>query len=68
MSQTLEDFKTYDLIEELEMRGYVVRDVDDVTHGLGDSLIDKIYHLRRQCKPFDRELDQYLYEMTGRAV
>lgn len=68
MSVTLEDFKTYDLIEELEVRGYTVRDVDDVTHGISDNLIDKIFHARRQGKPFDHLLDEYLYQMTGRAI
>jgi hypothetical protein len=31
-------------------------------------LIDKIYHLRRQGKPYERELDEYLYQLTGRAI
>jgi hypothetical protein len=59
----LEDFDTEELIDELERRG-------EYTPSMGDtnSLIDKIYHLRRQGKPYERELDQFLYEVTGRAI
>lgn len=68
MSMTLEDFKTYELIHELEDRGYSIFDRDEVTHGDSDSLIDKIFHARRQGKPYEHLLDQFLYEQTGRAV
>jgi hypothetical protein len=65
----LQDVKTYDMIEELQERGYTVRETDDLfSHGDTDSLIDKIFHARRQGKPFDDLLDQFLYEQTGRAV
>ena len=65
----LRDIKSYDLIEELEYRGYRVTEENDyVTYGDGDGLIDKIFHARRQGKPYDHLLDQFLYEETGRAI
>ena len=43
--------------------------LEDVHYdGNGDSLLDKIFQLRRQGLPFDKELDEYLYEMNGRAI
>lgn len=58
----LEDFDTEELLEELERRGKPVHTGDT------DGLIDKIYQLRRQGRPYERELDEYLYELTGRAI
>ena len=60
----LEDFDDEDLIEELERRG---KDMS-YTFGESEELIDKIYHARRQGKPYEHLLDQYLYIKTGRAV
>jgi hypothetical protein len=59
----MDDFADNELIEELERRG-------KYTPSMGDTneLIDKIYHLRRQGKPYERELDEYLYQLTGRAI
>lgn len=59
----LSDFDDEDLIEELESRGKY-----SPTMGNSDELIDKIFHLRRLGKPYERELDEYLYIRTGRAV
>lgn len=59
----LSDFDDEDLIEELEIRGKYFP-----TMGDSDELIDKIFHLRRQGKSYERELDEYLYFRTGRAV
>jgi hypothetical protein len=65
----LQDVKTYDMIEELEYRGYTIRETDyTMSHGDTDSLIDKIFHARRQGRPYEHLLDQFLYEQTGRAV
>jgi len=58
----LSDFDTDDLIEELESRG------EYTTMGDSDELIDKIFHLRRQGRDFEKELDQLLYNKTGRAI
>jgi hypothetical protein len=59
----ISDFTDAELLEELAERQLVPD-----SHGNGNDLIDKIYHLRRQGKPYERELDEYLYIMTGRAV
>jgi hypothetical protein len=59
----LSDFDDEDLIEELESRGKY-----SPTMGDSDELIDKIFHLRRLGKPYERELDEYLYIRTGRAI
>ena len=59
----LSDFDDEDLIEELESRGKY-----SPTMGDSDELIDKIFQLRRQGRPYERELDEYLYIRTGRAV
>ena len=59
----LSDFDDEELIEELELRGKY-----SPTMGDSDELIDKIFHLRRQGKPFERELDEYLYIRIGRAI
>ena len=59
----LSDFDDEDLIEELESRGKY-----SPTMGDSDELIDKIFQLRRLGKPYERELDEYLYIRTGRAV
>jgi hypothetical protein len=59
----LSDFEDEELVDELESRG-------KYTPSMGDTneLIDKIFHLRRQGKSYERELDEYLYIVTGRAV
>ena len=59
----LSDFDDEDLIEELESRGKY-----NGTMGNSDELIDKIFQLRRQGKPYERELDEYLYMRTGRTL
>ena len=59
----MDDFADEDLIDELERRGKYTPSM-----GNTDELIDKIYHLRRQGKPYERELDEYLYQRTGRAI
>lgn len=59
----LSDFSDEELIDELEYRGKY-----SPTMGDSDELIDKIFHARRQGKPYDDLLDQYLYIKTGRAV
>jgi hypothetical protein len=57
------DFTDQELLDEL-----AERDLISGSHGDGNDMIDKIYHLRRQGLPYERELDEYLYHMTGRAV
>lgn len=59
----LNDFSDEELLDEL-----AERDLIPGSHGTGDELIDKIFNLRRQGKNFDKELDEYLYIQTGRAI
>ena len=60
----LSDIDTEDLIEELEIRG------EYKTAQSYDSNLDllKIWQLRREGKPFDAELDKYLYDVLGKAI
>ena len=60
----LADFDTDDLIEELESRGHGA-DVEDST---STELIGIIYEKRRMGKPFEQELDQLIYQVTGRIL
>jgi hypothetical protein len=59
----LADFDTDDLLEEMSKRGLI-----SPGHGDSAELIDKIFQLRRLGKNFDKELDEYLYIQTGRAI
>jgi hypothetical protein len=59
----IDEFTDQELLDELASR-----DLISSTYGDSGELIDKIYHLRRQGKPYEQELDEYLYLMTGRAV
>lgn len=57
----LDDYDDEDLIEECQRRNLTVySNVDD--------LITKIWQLRRENKPFDAELDEYIYKVTGKAI
>ena len=58
----MEDFSDEDILEEVEIRGLNI----DGTNN--DELINKIFQLRRLGKPFEQELDEYLYLKTGRIV
>jgi hypothetical protein len=59
----LSQFSDEDLLDELAQR-----DLIPDSHGDGNELIDKIFQLRRLGKNFDKELDEYLYFKTGRAI
>jgi len=61
----LTDFETDDLVEALERRGQVIG-----TSRYGDvtAQLVSIYELRRQGKSFDKELDNYLYDVLGRVI
>jgi len=58
----ISDFSDEELMEELTERGKLP------TMGDSNELIDKIYHARRQGKPYEDLLDQYLYMVTGMAI
>ena len=59
----LSDFDTEDLLEELEGRGHPAADIKD-----GNSLVHLIYEKRRLGKDYQTELDQLIYQVTGRAL
>ena len=60
----LTDFETEDLIEELEDRG------QSMGNGPYDSkeLLEQIWMLRRNGKDYQRQLDNLIYNVTGRIV
>jgi len=66
----LSDFDTEDLVEELDARGRHpsghFKEADPYT--IQRSLLDKIFHKRREGKDYEKELDEYLYIVTGRAI
>ena len=62
----LTDFETEDLIEELEDRG------ESMGNGTGvyDSkeLLEQIWMLRRNGRDYQHQLDDLIYNVTGRIV
>jgi hypothetical protein len=60
----LDEFDDDDLIEEMERRG-LGAEVNDST---ASELIGVIYEKRRLGKDFERELDQLIYQVTGRVI
>ena len=61
----LEDFDTDDLINELENRGYDYH-TQDIYGDYNKEILDQIYHLRRQNKDYQSELDTLIYNIVGR--
>jgi hypothetical protein len=62
---SLADFDDEDLIEELENRGLGSEVADNST---ASELIHEIYAKRRLGKDYESELDQLIYQVTGRAL
>jgi signal recognition particle GTPase len=60
----LSDFDDDDLIEEIERRNLSV----DAAPEQAKELVEKIYHLRRQNKNYEQELDKLIYSVLGRIV
>lgn len=58
---TLDWFDDDELIDEIENRGISI-------HYSIEEMVENIFHLRRQGKDFDKELDAFLYHVTGRAI
>jgi hypothetical protein len=60
----LTDFETEDLIEELEDRDELP------SRGLfnANELVEQIWMLRRNGKDYQRQLDDLIYNVTGRIV
>jgi hypothetical protein len=59
----LTDFDTEELIEELESRGGL-----PVEHGDSRELVESIYLKRRLGKDYQQELDQLIYQVTGKII
>ena len=59
----LTEFNTDDLIEELESRGEIVGRRSD-----NGELVNLIYEKRRLNQDYQRELDELIYEVTGRFL
>ena len=61
---SLEEFDDIDLMEEMDRRGLGA----EVNASTASELIEQIYQKRRLGKDFERELDQLIYQVTGRAL
>lgn len=61
----LEEIGTDYLIEELENRGQII---GTPRYGDRTAQLIHIYELRRLGKSFDRELDNYIYDVLGKVV
>lgn len=60
----LSDFETDDLLDELELRGELPIDSDYDAK----AIVEQMYQLRRQGKPYDHLLDSLFYSVLGRVV
>lgn len=59
----LSEFDTGDLIEELESRGEIVGRRSD-----NGELVNSIYEKRRLSQDYQRELDDLIFQVTGRFL
>ena len=62
----IDEIETNDLIDELEERGYDVRDYG--RSGDKKEIIHDIWLLRRNGKSYDHLMDTLIYETLGRVV
>ncbi len=60
----LDEFSDEDLLDELESRG-LGPDAPDTT---SSELVGIIYEKRRMGKAYEQELDQLIYQVTGRII
>lgn len=60
----LSDIDTEDLVEELEVRG----EYKDVQSFDASQELTKIWELRRLGKPYEAELDAYIYNALGKVI
>ena len=58
------EFDTEDLIEELEERG----ELPSRVLYTGTELVERIWMLRRNGQDYQRQLDDLIYNVTGRIV
>ena len=63
----LSDFETDDLIEELEERGELPSRTGPGPYD-SNELVEQIWMLRRNGKDYQRQLDNLIYQVTGRVV
>lgn len=59
----MSEFDTDDLIEELESRGRIVGGNTD-----NGELVNAIYEKRRLGQDYQRDLDELIFQVTGRFV
>ena len=59
----IEDFDTVDLMAELQSRGVDTGGLDNVMQNL-----QHIYELRKMNKPYEQELDAYIYDVLGKII
>lgn len=59
----LTDVDDDELIDELEARGFKVHEEAPSSQSL-----EHIYHLRRQGKSFEKELDAYIMDTLGKVI
>ena len=61
----LNDVDDDELIDELTARGYaVIEPKATTTH----EALEKIYHLKRQGKSYEAELDAYICDTLGKVI
>lgn len=61
----LNDVDDEELIEELEERGYTIRENHLDDH---NTLIEQIYQLRRLGRSYEHLMDSLIYEAVGKIV
>ncbi len=60
----LDDFEDEDLIDEMDRRGLGA----EVADSTATEIIEVIWLKRRQGQDYQRELDQLIYQVTGRIL
>ena len=61
----LNEVDDQELIDELKSRHYKVLEESE---NESNEALEKIYHLRRQAKPYEIELDKYICDTLGKVI
>jgi hypothetical protein len=61
---SLSDFSDDDLIDEMDARGLGA----EVADSTATEIIQAIYQKRRLGQDYERELDQLIYQVTGKII
>jgi hypothetical protein len=61
---SLSDFDDEDLIDEMDRRGLGV----EVSGGTATEIVQAIYEKRRLRRDYQSELDQLIYQVTGKFI